>query len=481
LRFALGVDGCNGLDGWYVDDVHVHYCAAESVPPEASVSLPGGATSLSSTQGPNSTETQTLTINNNGIDALTWSVGEDEARAAVVPRTVPAGTLKTSVNLSEYNLRMTEDLVSAPEFNEVISDGSFEAGSPNPFWDESGNLGSPIFPCAAFSVAHDGTYCAWFGGFGTLHTADITQTVTISNTGGAALSFWLFTATISGDEMTVSMDGTPIFTVNDSNAGQYSAGYTQVTLDVSSYADGGSHDLRFSGAVVGDGIFVDLVSLNDDLPCVAPGSVPWLSVSPTSGTTGGLQSSDVNVTFDSTGLANGSFSGYLCIATNDPNNALISVPVDLTVDADPDWEQTVIINSTVYTDQTTFVGIQPTDVITVVDNISINSSENVTFTLRYGWTESFVEAGYEVYPPGSDGGSLGTFITPGDKINEWTVFNSAPNQPFAITRTFTIAPGEWAVDRVSERLIIEGGTAQLPDVVLTFNHPLDIFLPIVMK
>jgi hypothetical protein len=189
----------------------------------------------------------------------------------------------------------------------------------------------------------------------------------------------------------------------------------------------------------------------------------------------------VNVTFDSTGLANGSFSGYLCIATNDPNNALIPVPVDLTVDAVPDWEQTVIINSAVYTNQTTFVGIQPTDVITVVDNISINSSENVTFTLRYGWTESFVEAGYEVYPPGSDGGSLGTFITPGDKINEWTVFNSAPNQPFAITRTFTIAPGEWAVDRVSERLIIEGGTAQLPDVVLTFNHPLDIFLPIVMK
>lgn len=25
-RFALGVDGCNGLDGWYVDDVHVYSC-----------------------------------------------------------------------------------------------------------------------------------------------------------------------------------------------------------------------------------------------------------------------------------------------------------------------------------------------------------------------------------------------------------------------------------------------------------------------
>lgn len=26
LRFELGMDGCNGLDGWYVDDVHVYSC-----------------------------------------------------------------------------------------------------------------------------------------------------------------------------------------------------------------------------------------------------------------------------------------------------------------------------------------------------------------------------------------------------------------------------------------------------------------------
>lgn len=28
IRFALGVDGCNGLIGWYVDDVNVHSCTA---------------------------------------------------------------------------------------------------------------------------------------------------------------------------------------------------------------------------------------------------------------------------------------------------------------------------------------------------------------------------------------------------------------------------------------------------------------------
>jgi hypothetical protein len=29
LRYALGVDGCNGAVGWYVDDVEVFYCSAE--------------------------------------------------------------------------------------------------------------------------------------------------------------------------------------------------------------------------------------------------------------------------------------------------------------------------------------------------------------------------------------------------------------------------------------------------------------------
>ncbi len=31
IRFEMGLDGCNGVDGWYVDDVHVHTCG--SAPP----------------------------------------------------------------------------------------------------------------------------------------------------------------------------------------------------------------------------------------------------------------------------------------------------------------------------------------------------------------------------------------------------------------------------------------------------------------
>ena len=42
-------------------------------------------------------------------------------------------------------------------------------------------------------------------------------------------------------------------------------------------------------------------------------------------------SSAVTVTIDSTGLVPGSYSANLCVASNDPDSALLAIPVDLTV------------------------------------------------------------------------------------------------------------------------------------------------------
>jgi bacillolysin len=65
--------------------------------------------------------------------------------------------------------------------------------------------------------------------------------------------------------------------------------------------------------------------------CDTLSDLPWLSVDPTSGTTEGSQSSEVDVTFDSTGLAPGSYSGTLCVASNDPIRPVVPVPVALEV------------------------------------------------------------------------------------------------------------------------------------------------------
>lgn len=66
--------------------------------------------------------------------------------------------------------------------------------------------------------------------------------------------------------------------------------------------------------------------------CTAPQDIPWLSESPTSGTTPPGTSSDVTVTFDASALAPGAYSANLCVHSNDPSQSLLRVPVSLTVE-----------------------------------------------------------------------------------------------------------------------------------------------------
>lgn len=68
--------------------------------------------------------------------------------------------------------------------------------------------------------------------------------------------------------------------------------------------------------------------------CSNPSDIPWAEASPTSGVTSAGGSSEVLVTFDTTGLTVGAtYSGSLCIGSNDPNTPWTSVPLTLTVEA----------------------------------------------------------------------------------------------------------------------------------------------------
>jgi subtilisin-like proprotein convertase family protein len=85
--------------------------------------------------------------------------------------------------------------------------------------------------------------------------------------------------------------------------------------------------------------------------CSNPGDVPWLSVSPTHGTTAPAATTAVDVTFDATGLAAGVYNANLCVSNNDPDPGpgnetdLVIVPVELTVLAEP----SIVITKTVGT------------------------------------------------------------------------------------------------------------------------------------
>jgi hypothetical protein len=63
--------------------------------------------------------------------------------------------------------------------------------------------------------------------------------------------------------------------------------------------------------------------------CDAPADVQWVSVAPQNGTTAPQSSSDVAVTFDSTGLSVSQFTAKLCINSNDGDTPTIEIPLTL--------------------------------------------------------------------------------------------------------------------------------------------------------
>lgn len=66
--------------------------------------------------------------------------------------------------------------------------------------------------------------------------------------------------------------------------------------------------------------------------CVLPGEVPWLSVSPTSGTVvADAPPTQATVTLDPSGLADGLYSADVCLSSNDPLRRRVGVPVQFTV------------------------------------------------------------------------------------------------------------------------------------------------------
>lgn len=82
----------------------------------------------------------------------------------------------------------------------------------------------------------------------------------------------------------------------------------------------------------------DLTWTIDEAPstCSSPADVPWLSVDPAGGTTAPSASTPVDVTLDAATLGAGTYTADLCIDSNDPDQAQVSVAVSFTVTAPDD-------------------------------------------------------------------------------------------------------------------------------------------------
>jgi hypothetical protein len=132
---------------------------------------------------------------------------------------------------------------------ETIQDGGFEEGDPNPFWanETDSSFGTNFCDpgCGDEDLAYQGDWFVWFGGLEEDENAYVAQEVTIPG-GTATLSFYLWIYVDGTFDLDVTIDGESVFTLNETQAGPYEDDYARVEVDVSKYADGGSHELSFS-------------------------------------------------------------------------------------------------------------------------------------------------------------------------------------------------------------------------------------------
>jgi len=334
LRFDMGVDGCNGLIGWYVDNVQLYFCSASAAPAISVV-----PTSLSNLQVTNQVVTKTLVIQNGGVATLDWNLGE----ASTLPKTTgltPAGEPAVAAVRSPGSPSASPPS-PAKTGTEVVQDGSFETGTPNSFWNESStNFGTPICDgnCSSMVSANTGSWFAWFGGIAVPEEGQLSQTVNLGSGGAFDLSFYLWQQACdsAADYLEVLVDSIQVYQINGTGNLCGSPGYVRQTVNLDAYADGQPHTLTFHSSIFAfnSGItnfIIDDVSITTPQACDRPQELSWLSVNASAGNVTGLNSSSLIVSFNSTGLAAGSYQGNLCFSSNDPVNPTLAVPAAMNV------------------------------------------------------------------------------------------------------------------------------------------------------
>lgn len=169
---------------------------------------------------------------------------------------------------------------------DTIEDGSFEAGTPSTFWiEDSPNFGTPLCTVAAPSFCGDGggttgprtgDWWGWFGGIAAAEVGTLSQDVTLTDGALVTLTFYVW-AGACGDpthSLSLAVDATSVWSITCDDPG-FTAGYAPVNLDLSAYADGGTHTFVFQG--IQNTPFTSNFSLDDvSLGVVPPVAIPAL-------------------------------------------------------------------------------------------------------------------------------------------------------------------------------------------------------------
>ncbi|HNT86374.1 MAG TPA: hypothetical protein PKL84_00790, partial [Candidatus Hydrogenedentes bacterium] len=182
---------------------------------------------------------------------------------------------------------------AAPCENNIVLDGGFELGHPNPHWAEFFDPGFTEQLITNDSLlAHSGDWFANLGGSAEGDDLMLQQEGLILPYGASAtLRFQLrvFPDWFSAP-LVVKLDDSVVYTLNPADSEPYWAGYAPVVVDLSYLADGVSRALSFSTWAAGGytpAVYIDDVCLDVIGPETCPlnslwsqppmGALPWTS------------------------------------------------------------------------------------------------------------------------------------------------------------------------------------------------------------
>ncbi|MCB8916394.1 MAG: hypothetical protein H6666_00590 [Ardenticatenaceae bacterium] len=375
IQYFLGTTGLPALSAVrYTPEVAQSASASDTATVQiADPDIVVNPTSLASTQDPDTQVTLPLDISNVGTADLTWTIDE-AAPALPVSVSVPVATGGQTVTIGDGVISRHPDakpgvpnsatpVVERPAGLTTITHSvsqtivQFNSVSCNAGGLHTDNSYLRYFTLSDFGITADFEVVEVEIGIETatgatgsqpaemrLYTWDPNTSFTFANLtpiGSANVTvadqgLTILTVPVSG---VVPAGGTLVvefFTPNGQTAGNSlfvgSNNLGQTGLTYLAAADCGITEPTDTGTVgFPDMHLVMNVTGQSTGPCSAPSDIPWLSLNPTAGTTAPGGTTTVDVTFDSTGYTTGTYTGTLCVNSNDPDTPLVEVPVEMTV------------------------------------------------------------------------------------------------------------------------------------------------------
>ncbi len=323
LRFAFGVDGCNGVDGWYLDQVETYSC----VSPAADIVVAPSA--LANDQAGDMNASLPLTISNaSGDKALSWKLLGAGAEWAQVNEDGSGAFSGFFTNYSA-GLYHTDDFIldfattlTSIEVVGYVTGAHLGADTPIDWYIYPDAGGRPAGHPEDGNNAEVWHYASTGGGTGvdiatdniTLDLAAAGQDVQLS--GG---SYWL-----------IVYPSHPVTATRWNWSDGVDRGAEGLVIAPSGIAGAPLMNWMPQSAVWG---WRDLeFSIEGTTECSVPS---WLDVSSTGGVVAHNAASELAVAFNSWGMDDGVYTSTVCLAHNDPDAALVRVPVTLTVSTVP--------------------------------------------------------------------------------------------------------------------------------------------------